>query len=252
MGLALTVDKIDTVPEAQRPLYVEKEGKFHLDVDGLEDTTGLKAALKAERTLREKHEKSVRGWEKLGKTAEEITTLIAEKEAAAEEAAKKAGNFDGILATHKTNWAKEKADSEAKLTADRDKADSRARKAIVDTRINNALTKGKATQEGLDLLVERLGKRIKLDFADDKETISILDSTGEPMVGTGKDGLATFDDLVKEAVKQYPSLFEGTGGGGGAKGGGSGGGAKTITRADFEKMTPLAARAKLKEGFTVV
>ena len=29
-----------------------------------------------------------------------------------------------------------------------------------------------------------------------------------PMVGSGQDGLATFDDLVKEAATQYPSLFQ--------------------------------------------
>jgi hypothetical protein len=42
MALDLIVDKIDGLSEPLRGLYVEKEGKFHLDVAGLEDTGGLK------------------------------------------------------------------------------------------------------------------------------------------------------------------------------------------------------------------
>jgi hypothetical protein len=38
-----------------------------------------------------------------------------------------------------------------------------------------------------------------------------------PMAGTGADGTATIDDLVKEAVAKYPSLFKASGAGGGGK-----------------------------------
>ncbi len=49
MALSLIVEDIATVPEAQRVLYVEKDGKHHLDVTGIEDTSGLKSALQKER-----------------------------------------------------------------------------------------------------------------------------------------------------------------------------------------------------------
>ncbi len=42
MALKLTVEDINTVPEPQRGEYTQKEGKWHLGVDGIEDTTGLK------------------------------------------------------------------------------------------------------------------------------------------------------------------------------------------------------------------
>jgi len=60
---------------------------------------------------------------------------------------------------------------------------------------------------------------------------------------------------VKEAIKTWPSLFEGTGaGGGGASGRGSrGAGSKTILRSEFDKLDPVSKHQKImKEGFTVV
>ena len=50
--LKAVYDSKDAVPEAQRDLYVEHEGKFVLDAEGVQDVGGLKSALdrlKAER-----------------------------------------------------------------------------------------------------------------------------------------------------------------------------------------------------------
>lgn len=40
--LKLIVDSLESVDEQFHKLYVEKDGKFHLQVDGVEDTAGLK------------------------------------------------------------------------------------------------------------------------------------------------------------------------------------------------------------------
>jgi hypothetical protein len=37
MAFKLIVDDINTIDEAHRPLYIEKDGKFHLDVDGFDE-----------------------------------------------------------------------------------------------------------------------------------------------------------------------------------------------------------------------
>lgn len=42
MALPLTTDSLDTIPEAARGAYVEREGKFHLDAE-VEDVAGIKA-----------------------------------------------------------------------------------------------------------------------------------------------------------------------------------------------------------------
>ena len=90
MPLAAIVESIDSVPEAFRSEYTEKDGKFHLNVEGLEDTGALKLTLQKERDARKALEKDVAAWKKLGKTPDEIAELTAAKEREAEEAAKNA------------------------------------------------------------------------------------------------------------------------------------------------------------------
>lgn len=245
MALALTVDSLDSVPENLRAAYVKDGDKFKLDAD-VEDTAGLKSALKKERDSRAALEKQAKKWEALGRSDEEIAAILAAQESEAHDKLKKKGDFDAILKQHQDKWAAEKTALESRL-AGRDKA---AREAIVDSAVLTALTKAKATTEGVDLLTERLGKRVKLEIGDDgKRTIHIMQADGvTPLAGKGADGTATFDDLIAEAVKNYPGQFEGTGAGGGGKppkdAGGAGG--KTITRADFDKLGPIERAATVK------
>ena len=72
MALKLSVDKLDDVEENLRSLYVEKDGKFSLAVDGIEDTSALKEALRKERKRADDAEKQRKAWEKSGKTPDEI------------------------------------------------------------------------------------------------------------------------------------------------------------------------------------
>ena len=97
MALKFTVDSLDDVSEAHRDLYAEKDGKFFLSVDGLEDNSGLKKALDTERETRKKYEKQIKSWERTGKTPEEITELLSATEEAERLKHEKEGNFDAIL-----------------------------------------------------------------------------------------------------------------------------------------------------------
>src|SRR5258705_12711036 len=105
--LKLVIEKIEDVDEPLRTLYEEKDGKFHLKVDGLEDTAGLHYALRSERATRANLEKKVKAWEALGKSDEEIKALIAEAEKADEDKAKKAGEFDKLREALATQHAKD-------------------------------------------------------------------------------------------------------------------------------------------------
>lgn len=263
MALQYIVDSIDTVPEALRGEYTEKDGKWHLAVDGIEDTTGLKNALAAERKRAKELEKDVTGWKRLGKSAEEIDAMIAKQAADELEALKKSGNFEAILKQkeeqhqsvlkqHQDAWSVKQAEIETELSASR----ASERNAIIETSVMGALTKAKATGEGVDLLTERLGKRIKFEMVDGKRKIQIMKVDGEtPMAGSSADGTATFDDLVKEAVTKWPSLFEGSGAGGSGKDPNNSrrdAGAKTLIRKDFDALNPAEKALKIKDGFKVI
>ena len=270
MPLDLVVDSVDSLPEAVRGLYAEKDGKFHLDVSGVEDTAGLKSALAKERTAAAnaaKEAKALRdkvaSWESLGKSDAEIREML-EKNATAEmEAAKKAGNFDAILAdTRKKHDDTLKAvtdkhnNEKSALQKELDAARASERGAIVENKVATTLAKEKVTQEGLDLLTERLGRRIKIETVDGKRQIAITQADGvTPMAGSASDGTATIDDLVKEAKKSWPSLFEGSGAGGGGadpRGGGRrDAGSKVMPRSEFERLSATDRKARMKAGWTL-
>ncbi len=251
MALALTVDKIDSVPEALRGEYTEKDGKFHLNVDGLDAAYVPRTALQTANNEAATRRHQLAAWEKIGKTPDEIAALVAAADTDATEKAKKKGDFDGILKQHSDKWAAR----EAELTKSESEAKAAARAAIVDASVLGTLANYKTTQEGVDLLTERLGRRVQLEFVNGKPAHKIMQADGvTPMAGSGSDGLATYDDLVKEAVKTWPSLFEGTGAGGSGAPSKSGGGpaGKTITRADWEKLPDAERIAKRKDGVKVV
>lgn len=213
MPLALVVDSLETIPEALRGAYVADGDKFRLDAE-IEDTTALKGALAKERKSASDAAKELAKWKASGKTPDEIATLLAEQEAAALELAKKNGDHSAILKQHQDKAAareKELADEVAAARASE-------RSAIVGERLLGALTKAGITEEGTELLPDKLATRIKFETVDGKRVLKIMQADGEtPMAGSGPDGAATIADLVKEAVTKFPSQFKGSGAGGGGK-----------------------------------
>jgi Skp family chaperone for outer membrane proteins len=250
MPLQLVLDSIDNVPEALRGEYTERDGKFHLNVDGIEDTSGLKKALETERKAAKDLERKVKRWEAIGKSDEEISQMLRDQEEAERKKAEAAGDHAKILKQHQDKWEKEKASLEAELNATR----ASERHAIISTSIMTALTKANASEEGIDLLPDRLAARIKFETVDGARVVKITQADGEtPMAGSGKDGAATFDDLVKEASSKWPSLFKGSGrtGSGMSPNGAGGSGKKSMSRTEFEKLPPMDRAGVLRGGVTL-
>lgn len=247
MSLQLIADSLDTLPEAVRSFYEEADGKFRLKVEGLEDTGGLKSALKAEREAKKELEKKVRKWESLGKSDEEIAALLAKQESDAEKAAREKGDFDSVLAQHKSKWERERD----ALLAERDALAASERRATVGNTLTSALAKAGATEEGLELLTDRLEKRIKSETVEGKRLHRVMAADGvTPLAGSASDGFATLDDLVGEAMKKWPSLFKARGNGGSGtppnKAGGAG--KRTITTAEFNGLSAKQRAAVMAEG----
>jgi len=249
--LKLTVDTLEGVPETVRDFYEERDGKFALKVDGVEDTSGLKTALEKERKAATEARKAAKQFEGLGLTADEVRALVEDKTKREREAAEKSGDFDKILGQHRTAWENEKKTLEGELNAAR----ASERSAIIGNSVMTALSKAGATEEGIDLLPDRLSNRIKFETEDGVRVVKIMAADGEtPMAGSGKSGLATFDDLVKEAISKWPSLFKASGAGGGGKlpnSGAGGAGSKTMTLADFTALPAKERAAKMAQGLTL-
>lgn len=215
MPLKLIVDSLDSIPEEVRSQYKEENGKFRLDLEGYEDPTNLKSALEKERKANREADKLKKSWEALGKTPDEIQQLLATHEEAERKKLESAGDHAKILQQHQEKWTKEKQGMEAELNAAR----TSERAAIIENRVMTALTRAGVTEEGADLLPERLAGRIRFETEDGKRVVKIMQPDGvTPMAGSGDHGVATFDDLVKEAQTKWPSLFKAPGNSGGGGG----------------------------------
>lgn len=247
MKLAYAVESLDAVPEPLRAAYTEKDGKFVLAVDGLEDTSGLKSALEKEREARKGLEAQTKRWAGLGKTPDEIAELVKAQQDAETERRRKEGDFDALLKQHQDTWSKREKELTERMTA-AEKAEDRW---FRESQLVQGLAKAGATPEGLDLLPDRLALRIRTETVDGQRVRHVLQADGEtPMAGKGKGGVATIDDLIQEVVKQYPGLFKATGGAGGGKPPGSAGGtgARTMTRAEFDALPPKERAARMAAG----
>lgn len=250
MPLALTVDSLDSVPEPFREHYTEADGKFRLNVDGLEDVTGLKTALDKERASAREAAKTLKDWQKLGKTPEEISALLAKTVDDDKKKKKDTGDVDALLAEAEKRFNTEKE----QLARERDDALKYEREAVISERLVAALVRNGATEEGIELLPDRLAGRIKFEREDGKRKLIITAPDGEtPMYGAKMTEPATLDDLAKEAMTKYPSLFkgEGTSGSGTRPNRGSSGG-KTLTRQAFEALSPAEKAKRMQEGYSLI
>lgn len=233
-----SIANIEAVPEKFRGLYVEKNGAYVFQ-DPAVIARSMEHA-KRERDDARKKASSISKWERLGKTPEEVEELLRATEEAEAKKAEEAGDFTKVLKQHQDKWEKSRSELEAELNAAR----ASEREAIITNSLMSSLSKNGVTEEGIDLLPDRLAARIQFKLQDGRRVITVTQPDGQtPMIGGGPNGEATYDDLVKEAMSKWPSLFKGSGvsGSGATPSNSVGGAGKKITKADL-KATDAATR----------
>jgi hypothetical protein len=242
MALKLIVDKLDDIPEALRGEYTEKDGKFHLGVDGLEDTGGLKTALQKERADRAAYEKQVKAWQGLGKSPDEIKELLEAQARADEDKATKAGEWDKLKAQMNEKHDAALRSKDETISAMR----MRLNAELVDAKAVAAIAAAKGVPE---LLLPHVQRHVKVD-AD--FNVQVVDDKGDPRVN-GKGEPLTIADLVAEmrGSEVFGRAFEGSGQSGSGKQPGNGaGGAGVNRKSDFKTEKDRAAFVD-KHGFEV-
>jgi hypothetical protein len=246
MALDLIVDALDAVPEAFRPLYVQAGDKFKLDVSGVEDTTGLKSALEAERKAAREASKQAAAWKSLGKTPEEIQALVEAQAKAEQDRLTKAGDWDKL--------AKQMNDAHAQelngLKATLETKDRALAKHLIDSAAVSAVAAAKGVPE---LLLPHIRSATKVINEDGDYAVRVVDATGNPRVN-GKGEFLTIRDLVAEMKQSevFGRAFDGSGatGSGSPQQRGSGGG-KSITRAAFDALGQAERVSYIRGGGTV-
>ncbi len=94
MALKLVLDSLDGLSEEGRALYIEKDGKFHLDVEDNDDRSQLKTALDKERKARRDAEKTLKKLE--GIDPDEYARLKAEADRLATDRLEGKGEWDKL------------------------------------------------------------------------------------------------------------------------------------------------------------
>lgn len=227
MTLQLTVDDLDGVDEGLRGFYVEKDGKYQLDVAGVEDTGGLKSALQKERASRSELEKQTKAWASLGKSPEEIAELVKAAEQAETTKAEKAGEWDKLKA--------QMNDSHAKAIADKDNEIGNMRKALETHLVDAQATAAIAAAKGVpELLLPHVKSHVKVSDENGNYTVAVVDAKGDPRVN-GKGEPLTIADLVEEMKQSeiFGRAFEGSGHSGSGKLPSNAGGGTTTKRSQM-------------------
>ncbi len=239
MALKLVVDKLEDLPEEIRTLYTAgKDGKFALDVDGIEDTGLLKKSIADERKARKLLEEKVKSWEKLGKTPDEIEELTAAVAKAEEEKLEHAGEWTQLKAQMNAKHDADVKALQAKIDAKEGEIKSRQRSLeslLIETQATAAIAAAKGVPE---LLLPHVARFVKVDEVDGRLVTKIVDLQGGPRVN-GKGDPLTVEDLINEmkASEKYGRAFESSGNSGSGSGpngsGGAGADSKYKKRSDF-------------------
>lgn len=248
MALALVVDAI---PAGQEAFYVEKDGKFHLDVTGIEDTSGLKSALQKEREAAKEASRRAKELEDkfAGIDPVKVREMMTKLDQDGEAALIAAGKFDEVVAkrTEKLRADLQKQIDEAHgKTKSAEERVSKYSQRVLDDRIRDAVM-GKvhvhAIKSGDVLRAAR-----EIFVLDESGNAVQLGDDGKPVIG--KDGKTPFspaewiESMVDVAPHWFPS--DSTGGGAGGSKNATGGG-KTMKRSVFEALQPRDKAAAAKQ-----
>ena len=229
MAFKLIVKDINTIDEAHRPMYVERDGEFHLDVDGVDEHPSVvklkqqqEAARRSERAMKTQIEK----WEKIGKTDEEIQALIAAEENNKQTALERAGEWDKLKEQMNKKHQEEQKRWEGLTAAEKEnntKLRGKLERYLVDAKATAAIAAAEGEPELLLPIVKRFMKVVE-DPDTGEFSTSIVDDKGGARVN-GKGDPLTIDELLAEmkGSEKLGRAFKASGssGGGSAPGGGS-------------------------------
>lgn len=188
MALKFMLDSLDGVGDDAKALYVEKDGKYILDLEGADEFTSAKSALENSRKTERMLKQQVAKWEKLGKSPDEIAELTAKAEQAEEQSLTKAGDWEKLRLQ-----MVEKQTAEIKTLNEKYSAlEARHREKTITAEATARIAEAKGN---VKLLLPIIEKFVRLD--DEGHTVIVVDEKGDRRINAqGRD--LTIAELVTE------------------------------------------------------
>ncbi len=245
MALPLIAESLDAIPEAFRGEYTETDGKFKLNVDGVEDVTGLKNTLAKFKADQKAAADKLKAFE--GVDPDEYKTLKQEREALEEAKLKAEGKADELAQRkiEKALAAKNKEIEAFKQEAELARQESQSLKhSVLDGHISKAVA-GIIHTSAID--DAQMWAR-QLFTLKGTEAV-MLDEDGN--VKLGKDGKTPYSpkEWIEEMREQKPHWFPASSSGGGASGSGFGTSSKkAMTTTAFNALSPKDRAKFMADG----
>ena len=236
MALPLTIETLEGIDESIQKLYVEKNGKYSLDVTGMPELPSDYEEIKASRDLLDANNQKLLKQKAAAKKETEEALLKAAKENNDVESVSR--SYDEKIVTLETSWGDKYKTLEAEMGS----------KDTENTRIINDLTVNATAQQiaaklannpiFIDVFMPHLVSRLQVEIKDGKTKMNVLDKLG-------KLSAQTVDELYSEfkVNPAFAELVEGTkSSGNGASDGSGDSGSNIIKRSDYNKLTSQEQR----------
>jgi len=244
MALKLIVETLEGIAEPQQALYVKQaDGKFKLDVDGIEDTGGLKTALQKERDARAALEAKVKDYD--GIDLEEVRKLQSMVESSEDAKLLKDAIGDKTkLETLRTRWienavkARDKEFAKFKTESQAELEKVGARVKTYNLRVLDNELRAAAESVGVygpaidDVLIAGRAQWVLDD--DGNAVMKAKDGT----TVAGKKGDLTPAEWLESLRESKPHWFPASGSGGGAQSSKPVPRGKTMKRSVFDSLDP--------------
>jgi hypothetical protein len=254
MALELMLDTLDGVAESVKSLYVAHEGKFKLDVNGIEDTKGLKSALEKERLAAKENLAKRLQIEKMyeGIDPEKTRQFMSKFENDEEAQLIADGKINDVIAkrTEKQRAEWERQNREALAKADAAEIRAKAFQGrVLDDAIRAAASAIGIHKHAID---DALFRGRSIFTLDDNGKAVQLDSDGQPILG--KDGKTNFSpsEWLESMKESAPHWFPVGSSGSSASGKGTQATGKQMKRTAFNALSAVEKAATAKAGIAIV
>lgn len=249
MPLKAVVTDINTVPEAARPLYVERDGAHWLDVEAadhggrkvaLEDITGLLNAKSAQQQRADQAEAKLRGFGDLTPDQARAAIDKAERLSKIDPQSEAAKLAEERIRANAEDYAKKLAAEKTPLEAKLAKALRKVEKTTKGDRLKGALKDAGAVPEAWPLLESYADAHIQVKETEDDFEAVVVDAKGNPRVSMTPGSIEQMgiDEFVRSLRAVFPSCFIGENASGsgssvhGSANNNGGGGVRRIPRGD--------------------
>jgi hypothetical protein len=246
MALQAKVTEIESVPEALRSSYVERDGAYHLDVEGMVDKTKLD-------DFRRNNVKLLKDLEAMqGKfkdvDLDQYAELLKASNAGKDKKLIEAGKIDELV-EERTKRMRETHNSElSKIQGENDIQKRQLEGLMIDAAVRDSANKQGVANTAMDDVILRAKTVFKLK--DGQATP--FDKEGGVIYASGTSDAMSVDQWVKGLTGTAPHLFTPSNGGGSQHGNRSGKDGATVTRSEFDGMNQHSRSEFAKKGGKVV